>query len=126
MRAEREAMSYTVSIFAAEVKQKQLQGLDLDEFEHPEFDPGLLGKFLERLLRYGYVLESANALSKEYVRQAGTCPIQVAVFKTQIAFSVPFWDGCEEAIAEAVQDASELAEPDVWAVYDPQTEDWLG
>jgi hypothetical protein len=63
-------------------------------------------------------------VSQEFVREVGRCPIQVAIFKTEIAFSVPYWDD-GSAISEALQDASELADTDGWVFYDPQTDTWL-
>lgn len=118
-------MSYSISIFDAEVQVKHAQGLDLDAFEHPALDADLQARFMDRLAQYEYVLERESAQCKEFVRHVDSCPIQVAVFKTQISFSVPFWDGCEDAIAEAVQDASELVETAAWAIYDPQIDTWL-
>jgi hypothetical protein len=46
------------------------------------------------------------------------------VFRTEIAFSVPYWDDAENAIFEALQTARELADIGDIVVYDPQTGGW--
>jgi hypothetical protein len=114
-------MSYDVSIFHPMVKQKFDEGLEMDEFEHLPIEKADLIRFFERLEKYGYELEAENPRSKEFVRQVEGCPIQVAVFDTQISFSVPFWENSKAAIFEALQDATELSDSDGMVLYDKQT-----
>ena len=51
--------------------------------------------------------------------------IQVSVFKTEIAFSIPFWDDAENAIMEASMTACEIAYDVNLRVYDPQADTWI-
>lgn len=118
-------MSYSIYIFHPEVKQRVDSGLEIDEFEHPPLNPSEVAVFLERLETYEYESESKNPESTEYVKNVGGCPITVSIYNTEISFSVPFWEGSNEAIYEAIQDAIELSDSDEMVLYDPQTEEWI-
>jgi hypothetical protein len=72
-------------------------------------------------LKYDYELESKNPNCTEYIHKNRKWSIQVAVFSTEIAFSVPYWDDAENAIFEALQTAHELADNGDIVVYDPQS-----
>ena len=117
-------MSYDVYIYHARVAQTAQSGVDLDEFEHPPIEGADMSRFLERLPKYGY-REDEESSGREFIKEIGGCPVQVSVFATEIAFSVPYWDNMDAALAEALQDASELADSDTTALFDPQTEEWV-
>lgn len=117
-------MSYSILIFHPSVKDQVDAGKEIDEFKHAALALEDVTRFLERLEKYGYVLESENSRCREYVKKVGTCPIQVAIFPSEISFSIPYWEGSEDAIAEALQDASELADADGTVVFNPQENEW--
>ena len=116
-------MSYDISIFHVLVKQEVERGLEIDGFEHSPLEAGVVRNFLDRLQKYGYHLEDETPRRKGFVKQVGDCPVQVGVYDTQIAFSVPYWNS-EDAIFEALQDASELCDSDGLALFNPQTGEW--
>lgn len=119
-------MSYTVTIYERQVKEEVEQsGKELDEVTLVPFAEEDLALFLERLLKYGYTPEDDRSPHREFIRNVNGCPIQVAVFKTEIAFSVPYWDGAEDAIFDALQDAAELSDNENWILFDPQTGEWI-
>lgn len=118
-------MSYDVYIYHSRVAESVRSGIELDEFDHPPIEPVDLSRFLDRLVKYGYREEQESANNREFIKEIGGCPIQVSVFATEIAFSVPYWDNMAAALAEALQDASELADSDTTALFDPQTEEWM-
>ena len=89
---------------------------------HP-LEASVVRNFLDRLQKYGYHLEDETPRRKGFVKQVGDCPVQVGVYDTQIAFSVPYWNS-EDAIFEALQDASELCDSDGLALFNPQTGEW--
>ncbi len=115
-------MSYSIYIFHASVKDKVDSGLELDAFEHQPIEPSEVLSFIDRLALYGYKQDGQN--TSEFVKKVDECPIQVTVFNSEIAFSIPYWEGSEDAIFEALQDASELADSDSIVMFDPQTEEW--
>jgi len=117
-------MSYDIYLYRPEVKTASLGGAELDEFDHPVIPDDVQQRFADRLLKYDYELESTNANCTEYIHNNKKWSIQVAVFPTEIAFSVPYWDDAENAIFEALQTAHELADDDDLFVYDPQTGEW--
>jgi hypothetical protein len=117
-------VSYSILIFHPSVKASADAGKELDEFEHPPISPEDMSRFLSRLEKYDYSLEFENPQHREYVKKIGTCPIQVNVFSSEIAFSVPYWQGSEVAISEALQDASELSDSDGTVLFNPQTGEW--
>ncbi len=117
-------MSYDISIVHSSVKQKVEAGEELDAFEHQPLEEDEIKAFLDRLPGYGYQLELETPEIKSFVKQVMACPIQVTVFDTEISFSVPYWENAEQAIFEALQDASEMCDSGKLALYDPQTGEW--
>jgi hypothetical protein len=117
-------MSYDISIFHISVKQKVDEGLVLDGFEHPFLEEKDVARFLERLVKYAYKVESEDTSMKTFMKEVNGCPIEVHVFDTEISFSVPFWESSRSAIFEALQDATELSDSDTMALYDPQAGEW--
>jgi hypothetical protein len=123
-------MSFEISIFHSAVKLEASRGLALDGFVHPDIESSDMERLIERLSLYGYEAEGSPpndhdpSIPAEYQRQAGSCPITVLVFPSQVSFSVPHWKGSEEAICEAIQDASELADSATLALFDPQLGKW--
>ena len=117
-------MSYDLRIFNVSIKQKFDAGFRLDEFEPPPLEAMEVERFLKRLTAYGYGLEGETPLRKGFVKQINGCPIQVGVYATEIAFSVPYW-GNQQAIFDALQDASEMCDSGRLALFDPQAGQWL-
>ena len=117
-------MSYAIYLYHPQVKATASQGLELDEFDHPVLSESDVQLFLKELPRFGYVLENQSAVCKEFVKQVGTCPVQVGVFKTEIAFSVPYWSGSADAIFEALQDSAELCDTAHLVTFNPQNGEW--
>jgi hypothetical protein len=117
-------MSYDIYIYHSTVKEKVGQGLAIDEFEPPFLLEEDVKRFLDRLPGYGYQLEFEDKEHKEFIKTVSDCPIQVHLYTTEIAFSIPYWKNCEEAIFEALQDASVLSDSGSMVIYDPQTGEW--
>ncbi len=112
-------MSYDLHIFHREVKKQVDAGLELDTFEHPPLEAADVERFLERLGRYGYTLEAATL----EVRTFGKKSITVNVFKTMIAFTVPYGSD-DDSIFDALQDSSDLIDAGQIALFNPQENEW--
>ena len=119
-----ETMSYSIQIFHPLVREQTGQGREIDEFDHPPLDPSAVEKFISNLFKYEYSHEATTVQCREFVKCINGCPVQVAVFATEIAFSVPYWQNSQDAIFEALQDASELVEPEYMALFNPQIGEW--
>ncbi|MBD7922371.1 hypothetical protein JR064_10725 [Xanthomonas sp. CFBP 8703] len=117
-------MSYGFQLFHPVVREHTEQGKEIDEFDHPPLDQSAVERFIGKLAKYGYSLEATTPRCHEFVKNIGGCPVQVAVFATEIAFSIPYWQNSQEVIFEALQDASELAEPEHMALFNPQDGEW--
>lgn len=117
-------MSYNIYLYHADVKSKAASVDELEEIDMPTIPEDTRQRFVERLLKYDYELETDNPIGKEYIHKNRKWSIQVVVFKTEIAFSVPYWDDAENAVFEALQTAHELADGGDLVVFDPQTEEW--
>lgn len=117
-------MSYSVQIYHPQVREQAEHGLELDEFQHPPLDPSAVERFVSKLTNYGYSLEASTPACREFVKHINGCPVQVAIFTTEIAFSVPYWQNAQDAIFEALQDASEIIEPDHMVLFNPQDGEW--
>ena len=116
-------MSYGLQIFHPAVRKRAQEGQELDELEHLALDQDAVARFIEGLNRYGYSLETTTPQYQQFVKYVGRCPIQVAIFDSEIAFSIPYWNS-EEAIFEALQDASELIDSEHMALFNPQDGEW--
>ena len=77
-----------------------------------------------RRFRVGGANWSQTGVAKEFVKDVGGCPVQVAVFKTAISFSVPCWKNSEAAVFEALQDVAELCDFGNMVILNPQTGEW--
>jgi hypothetical protein len=119
-----ETMSYSIQIFHPLVREQTGQGREIDEFDHPPLDPSAVERFIRNLFKYEYSHEATTVQCREFVKCINGCPVQVAVFATEIAFSVPYWQNSQDAIFEALQDASELVEPEYMALFNPQIGEW--
>lgn len=117
-------MSYDVYIYHVEVAKKTQSGIALDAFEHTPIDVADMSRFLDRIAKYGYERDN-TAGGIEFTKEVAGCAIQVAVFPTEIAFSIPFWEDLQDALTEARMDAIELSDSETTAVYDPQNDDWI-
>jgi hypothetical protein len=117
-------MSYAIYLYHPEVKDKASQGLDLDAFEHPALPESTVQRFLARLSKYGYRPEHQSPDCQDFVKNVGTCPVQVRVFKTEIAFSVPFSNDFQNGVFEALQTSAELCDADDLVTYNPQEGTW--
>lgn len=117
-------MSYSVYLYHPDVKVAAAGGADIDAIDVPPIPEDVRQRFVDRLLQYDYELETTNSTCAEYIHKNRKWSIQVAVFLTEIAFSVPYWDDAENAIFEALQAARELADIGDIVVYDPQTGEW--
>ncbi|MDO5692468.1 MAG: hypothetical protein Q4G70_08295 [Pseudomonadota bacterium] len=117
-------MSYNIQIFHPIVRKQVEQGRKIDEFEHPPLDPSAVERFVSNLAKYDYNLETTTSDCREFAKHIDDCPIQVSVFTTEIAFSVPYWENSDDAIFEALQDASELFESEYMALFNPQVGEW--
>lgn len=123
-------MSYSINIFHADVKREIEKGQELDGFSHLELKTEDMQRFIKRLDLYGYQpvgqqIEDAQIVKPaEFVKQVGNCPITVTVFLSEVSFSVPYWEGSQDAISEALQDASELADSETLALHNPQLNAW--
>ncbi len=85
-------MSYNVYLYHPVVKAAASAGAEIDEIDLPAISEVVRQRFVERLLKYEYELESKNPNCTEYIHKNRKWSIQVAVFRTEIAFSVPYWD----------------------------------
>src|ERR1043165_1234553 len=118
-------MSYDIYLYHSDVKKKVDRGFEIDDFDPPVFLETDVKRFLAGLSEYGYQLESEDEEVQEFVKTVSGCPIQVSVFSSEIAFSVPYGDNSNEAIFEAFKDASVLSDTKSMVLYDPQTEEWV-
>jgi hypothetical protein len=118
-------MSYSFQIFHPTVREIAKQGKGLDEFDHISLDLAAVEVFVKGLLNSGYRVGATDPHRREFLKDVGSCRIQVAVYSTEIAFSIPYGDNSQNAIFEALQDASELADADHMAMFNPQDGDWV-
>ena len=118
-------MSYDIYIYNALAKTLADKDPLVEPVAYPPIGIEDIKIFMQRLEKYGYRLEGEYGDHKEYLKSSEQCPIQVSIYATEIAFSVPCWENSDVAIFEALQDASELSDLETLACYDPQTGEWL-
>lgn len=83
---------------------------DLSDYRiSPSFSPDVCDATKSRLLEMGYLVESERDHFTEYIHTKRAWGLQFTVFKTKIAFSVPYWDDADSAVEHATTDARVLA-----------------
>src|SRR5262245_10471426 len=117
-------MSYDLGIYHPTVRGRVDGGEEMDEFDHPPLDAASVSRFVESLSAWGYRPEPSTPDCRTFVKSVSGTPVQVHVFATEIAFSVPYGSNSRDAIFEALQDASELVEPEHMCMFNPQTGEW--
>lgn len=117
-------MSYDIYIY-----DKSAQGIDIDSDDFgvnmPIISPALIDAFEKRLLKYDYVKCHEDSEHREYEHKNADWGVQVSIFDSEIAFSIPYWDDADNAISEALMTASELCDHGQLLVYDPQNGSWV-
>lgn len=115
-------MSYGIYLYHPSVRAEVERGRELDEFAHPTLAKSAVTQFVSSLDEYGYALLSQADGRKTFSKTVGDSSVDVSVYDTEIAFTVAGAD--EDAVFEALQDASELCDPEHMALFDPQTGEW--
>lgn len=115
-------MSYSIYLYHPSVRAEAERGRELDEFDHPPLAKAAVTQFLNMLDEYGYALQSQATERKTFSKPVGDSSVDVSVYDTEIAFTVS--GGDEDALFEALQDASELCDAEHMALFDPQTGEW--
>ena|SRR6185503_2920212 len=115
-------MSYGIYLYHPSVRAEVEGGRELDEFTHPSLAQAAVTQFLSSLEQYGYVLQSEAGERKTFSKPVGDSSVDVSIYDTEIAFTVS--GGDEDALFEALQDASELCDSEHMALFDPQTGEW--
>jgi len=103
-------MSYDIGLYDKTFLKKAIDD-DLGDYTvAPALSTTTLASIKDRLSSLGYAIESENPNCTEFIHQNAAWALQVAVFKTEIAFSVPYWDDADNAIAQAKIHARLLAQ----------------
>lgn len=117
-------MSYGIYLYDPSVMAEVTRGRELDKFEHRELNAGAVEQFVSALEQYGYVVQSRSKERSSFIKSVGASKVEASIWSTEIAFTVAGSD--EDAVFEALQDASELLDPDHMVLFDPQTGEWQG
>ena len=117
-------MSYDIGIYHPTVRSRVESGEEIDGFDHPQIDSAAVARFVESLATYGYKPQPSTPDCREFLKLVSGNPIQVHIFTTEIAFSVPYGNNSKDATFEALQDASELLEHEHMSLFDPQSGGW--
>lgn len=118
-------MSYDIYIYDKSAKEIDISSEKFGGCDMPKIPPEKIEAFKNRLLKYEYTLSHEDEKHAEYEHKNRNWGIQVNIFKTEIAFTVPYWDDADNAIFEALLTASELCDNGDLLVYDPQNGDWV-
>lgn len=113
-------MSYDIGLYDRAFLRKAIDE-DLGDYRvAPPFSPDMIAEIKSRLLNMGYLIEADNDHCTEYIHPNGAWGLQVTVFKTEITFSVPYWDDADAAVAHAKADARRLADEFCLGLTDQQ------
>ncbi len=117
-------MSYDLSIYHPDVKQKVDAGFELDAFAHTPLAKADVDSFVERLELYGYQPLETVPAARVFAKTEAESLIRVSLFDTEITFSVSPPEGEEDVLFERLQDASELSDSDGLVLFNWQTGEW--
>jgi hypothetical protein len=113
-------MSYDIGLYEKNFL-KRATAEDLGDFTvAPQFSAAQIAAIKERVVALGYSVESDGAGCTEFIHPKASWGLQVSVFKTEVAFSVPYWKDAQAAIAQAKSDARRLAQEFDLGLSDPQ------
>lgn len=103
------AMSYDIGLYDRSFLKAAIDE-DIDDYTvAPPLPSGTVALVKDRLLSLGYMIESDRPDCAEYAHPNGSWGLQVLVFASEIAFTVPYWDDADSAIAQAKNHARLLA-----------------
>jgi len=103
------AMSYDIGLYDRSFLKAAIDE-DLDDYTvAPPLPSETLALVRDRLLSLGYNIESDGPNCVEYVHSNGSWGLQVSVFESEIAFTIPYWDDADSAIVHAKNHARLLA-----------------
>ena len=103
-------MSYDIGLYDKTFLRKAIDE-DLGDYTvAPPLSLAVLASIKDRLLSLGYTIESDSVNCTEFIHPNDSWALQISVFQTEIAFSVPYWDDSENAIAQAKLHARLLAQ----------------
>lgn len=116
-------MNYDIYLYESQFLTRAIEE-DLGDWSNADAIPDDTLKAINGgLIAKGYRLEHESATCKEYIHPNPKWGLQVSVFNGEIAFSIPYWDDAEAAIAAAAADAKEIAQSTGLACYDPQVDE---
>lgn len=102
-------MSYDIGLYDRSfLKAAIAENLD-DYTVAPPLPSETLALIKNRLLSLGYTIEFDGPDYVEYVHPNASWGLQVSVFESEIAFTVPYWDDADSAVAQAKNHARLLA-----------------
>ncbi len=103
------AMSYDIALYDKSFLKAAIDE-DLDDYTvAPPLPSESLALIKDRLLSLGYTIEFVGPSYEEYVHPNGSWGLQVSVYESEIAFSIPYWDDADSAVAQAKNHARLLA-----------------
>ncbi len=115
-------MSYDITIYHADVKTLFTVQAEAIFERPPRLPDGVWEWFISAIVKRGYLQEGVN----RYVTFVKETPIQLSLYDTEIAISIPYWANALDAIFEASMLVSELIEDHKQLVaYDPQSGEWI-
>jgi hypothetical protein len=126
-------MSFQIFLFDPSVGSRVAAGEALDGFPHPNLNPTEVGFFIDRLKRMRFEEEQQRALRpvlpataplRRFWKNVEGTVLEVNIYGSEIAFSVPYGPRSKVAIFEALQAASELTDCGQFAMFDPQSGNW--
>lgn len=113
-------MSYDIGLYDRAFLKKAIDENLGDYRIAPPFPPEVLSAIKERLINMGYLVESDGDHCTEYIHSNNAWGLQVTLFRTEIAFSIPYWDDADSAVAHAKADARNLADEFCLGLTDQQ------
>lgn len=113
-------MSYDIGLYDKQFLKKAIAEDLGDMTIAPQFSAAQLAAIKERVVAWGYSVESDGAGCTEFIHPTESWGLQVSVFKTEVSFSVPYWKDAQAAIAQAKSDARRLAQEFDLGLTDPQ------
>lgn len=102
-------MSYQVFLYDKEFLRKAIEHDIGDYSAAPMFPTELIEAIRQRLISFGYSVETESKSCTEFIHQNERWGLQASVYSGEIAFSIPYWDDAVSAIIEAKEHAQALA-----------------
>jgi hypothetical protein len=118
-------MSYSINLYEPQFLRRAISENLGDWSCATPLPEAVIEAVREKLEAELFTIESPGPIAQEWIHPKTDWGLQVSVFRTEIAFVIPYWDDWENAVMFAESIAKDLAASTGLGYYDQQSGETL-